>query len=54
MTIEQLTQKVEELEKRIIILENQRPIINVYPNYQPPVTAPNLQFPYPTYPVVYC
>ena len=30
-----LEQRIEELEKRIAVLESQRPIINVYPYQQP-------------------
>ena len=30
-----LEQRIEELEKRIALLESQRPIINVYPYQQP-------------------
>ena len=49
---EELEQKLEELEKRIALLESQRPIINVYPqyyqvpNYQPQFTPmPNGTWP---------
>ena len=39
-----LEQKVDELEKRIALLESQRPIINVYPYQQLISNPPN----YPT------
>lgn len=46
MTIKQLEQKVIELEKRITLLETQRPVINVYPGYQiQPSPMPQPQFP---------
>ncbi len=61
MTTKQLEQKVSELEKRISLLESQRPIINVYPyQWQPaspnyPAVPSNLpQWPNGTMPLVTC
>ena len=46
MTTKQLEQKVGELEKRVLLLEAQRPIVNVYPGYQiQPAPMPQPQFP---------
>lgn len=47
MTTKQLEQKVSELEKRITLLENQRPVINVYPYVIPDTQQyPNIKPPY--------
>jgi len=46
MTTKQLEQKISELEKRIALLEGQRPVINVYPQIVNPVPMPSQpQFP---------
>lgn len=53
MTTKQLQDKISELEKRINLLENLRPIINVYPYQQqipvyPPWNANGTGGVYPT------
>jgi len=41
-----LEEQIKDLEKRITLLESQRPIVNVYPGYQiQPVPMPQPQFP---------